>query len=573
MGRTLLSLVVTGLVVLAVVGLLRRQADGPRRAAPSDQEATGSWHPSATDTAGSGILVAPGSAADLPAGSRFAVSFSGWSAPSYGAEAPRRELDVRAARVLQSLGAEGLRYDTSLARVAETLAGLEADGAVPLTGALVDFVLWRKGVLVPTLRRYRFTTSARDDEGFLDHLRTVLAREPAPDGTRLVGVGRADGAVDNRFRTTFVIVTAEPLATLELIPREPRPGSTVEVAGRLVPRLHGPEVLYMDGDGDVRSLSVREGSRGKFSAQVTLPTTAQTAWIEVLATGPLGPEVVCLFPLSVGQEVNADFEGVVPPAEGAMGSPEELERIMAALVNADRELFGLAPLAFDPALAAIARGHAEDLRDHGYVAHGSPRTGDVSDRARAAGYAYVQLGENVARDASVHGAHAGLMRSLGHRKNVLSPHFTRLGVGVAVEEQLSGGRLVYVVQNFARPLVVRPSADVAAVVRERFDEARRAAGLAPLRLAPELSRLAAEALSRPLDPDAAVAAVGALLEKRRAPRGTIHIRAYAVAEPEQLAVPEVVLSPAVTAVGLAAQHPGKQAADPRYRIIVLLEER
>ncbi|HCS73242.1 MAG TPA: hypothetical protein DIW17_05115, partial [Clostridiales bacterium] len=39
-------------------------------------------------------------------------------------------------------------------------------------------------------------------------------------------------------------------------------------------------------------------------------------------------------------------------------------------------------------------------------------------------------GENIAKHGSVESAHAGLMNSDGHRKNILNPSFTHIGIGI-----------------------------------------------------------------------------------------------------------------------------------------------
>jgi 1-acyl-sn-glycerol-3-phosphate acyltransferase len=61
------------------------------------------------------------------------------------------------------------------------------------------------------------------------------------------------------------------------------------------------------------------------------------------------------------------------------------------------------------------------MRDQGFFGHRSPRTGDLADRLAAARYRAALSGENLALSPSVHEAHRGLLASLGHRRNLLSP--------------------------------------------------------------------------------------------------------------------------------------------------------
>ncbi|KKR88441.1 MAG: SCP-like protein extracellular [Candidatus Gottesmanbacteria bacterium GW2011_GWA2_41_12] len=47
-----------------------------------------------------------------------------------------------------------------------------------------------------------------------------------------------------------------------------------------------------------------------------------------------------------------------------------------------------------------------------------------------AGIFYTEAGENLAFAPNVNIAHAGLMNSPGHRANILSPDFGKVGIGV-----------------------------------------------------------------------------------------------------------------------------------------------
>jgi uncharacterized protein YkwD len=108
----------------------------------------------------------------------------------------------------------------------------------------------------------------------------------------------------------------------------------------------------------------------------------------------------------------------------------------------------LAPLLVDPILAAVARAHSRDMRDQDFFAHVSPRSGRLADRAAAAHLAYARVAENIAVNDDVDRAHAALMRSPGHRMNVLDAGFTRVGLGVAFETEAGVIRRVFVTENF-----------------------------------------------------------------------------------------------------------------------------
>lgn len=116
------------------------------------------------------------------------------------------------------------------------------------------------------------------------------------------------------------------------------------------------------------------------------------------------------------------------------------------LLNADRTANGLSALPLDAELSRIARIKAEDMRDNGYFAHQSPTYGSPSEMLRHFGYAFSAAGENIAHHANITKAQAAFISSDGHRRNILSSSWTRVGIGVCYDAQ----GYVYVTQLFAR---------------------------------------------------------------------------------------------------------------------------
>ncbi len=116
------------------------------------------------------------------------------------------------------------------------------------------------------------------------------------------------------------------------------------------------------------------------------------------------------------------------------------------LLNGDRTANGLASLPLDKELSRIARIKAEDMRDKGYFAHQSPTYGSPSEMLRHFGYAFSAAGENIAHHANITKAQAAFMSSAGHRRNILSSGWNRVGIGVCYDAQ----GYVYVTQLFAR---------------------------------------------------------------------------------------------------------------------------
>lgn len=109
---------------------------------------------------------------------------------------------------------------------------------------------------------------------------------------------------------------------------------------------------------------------------------------------------------------------------------ETAEARMLKLVNEERSQAGLPLLKTDPALVEAARAHSRDMLAQGYFAHASADGKSPAERARAAGARFRLAGENLALAPIVELAHDGLMKSAGHRANILSPHYSRVGIGV-----------------------------------------------------------------------------------------------------------------------------------------------
>lgn len=106
------------------------------------------------------------------------------------------------------------------------------------------------------------------------------------------------------------------------------------------------------------------------------------------------------------------------------------EGAMINLVNKERTSRGLKPLQFDLRLRDIARAHSADMFKRGYFSHYSPEGKTVADRAADAGIDYLVIGENLAYAPSLDLAHQGLMNSPGHRANILSTDYGKIGIGI-----------------------------------------------------------------------------------------------------------------------------------------------
>jgi len=106
------------------------------------------------------------------------------------------------------------------------------------------------------------------------------------------------------------------------------------------------------------------------------------------------------------------------------------EQQMVDLINQARRENSLPVLKVDLEVARVAEIKAQDMVDNNYFAHNSPTYGSPFDMLRNFGVKFLASGENLAGTRDVQRAHTNLMNSSGHRKNILHPEFTHVGIGV-----------------------------------------------------------------------------------------------------------------------------------------------
>lgn len=126
------------------------------------------------------------------------------------------------------------------------------------------------------------------------------------------------------------------------------------------------------------------------------------------------------------------------------------EWVIVQQTNEARVASGLPPLVVSESLLRAARLQAENMARLNRIAHELPETDTptLSDRARAAGYRFISLAENLGFNyRSPSQVMEGWLGSEGHRRNILTAEFTEIGVAIAHN---SFGQ-AYHVQVFGQP--------------------------------------------------------------------------------------------------------------------------
>jgi uncharacterized protein YkwD len=235
-------------------------------------------------------------------------------------------------------------------------------------------------------------------------------------------------------------------------------------------------VFVTRDDGTVGRPDVQRDAGGRFRSLIDCQGRRGRQQVEIEARDEWGAEVLANFPVWCGDTPPSEVTfapvdgGDAPPASAAAG-----EQALHALVNETRAQAGLAPLAFDPALAAVARAHSDDMAQTGIVGHVSPTTGTAADRVRSAGIRTGLVLENVARAYGVREAHDGLLNSPGHRANLMSAQATHIGIGLHIGREVGGRRELLVTEVFTRVPPAIDKAKARSSVRTRIHAAAKLA--------------------------------------------------------------------------------------------------
>jgi uncharacterized protein YkwD len=112
------------------------------------------------------------------------------------------------------------------------------------------------------------------------------------------------------------------------------------------------------------------------------------------------------------------------------------ENRLLGVLNAERIKRGLGRLRLNKRLANAARSHSTEMANEGYFGHTSPSGFTCFQRMARFGVRVDgnYAGENIALDSNVKHAEAAMMASPGHRKNMLNPRYTEVGIAVVKDQ-------------------------------------------------------------------------------------------------------------------------------------------
>lgn len=121
---------------------------------------------------------------------------------------------------------------------------------------------------------------------------------------------------------------------------------------------------------------------------------------------------------------------------------------MTELTNKSRTEAGLEELKISEKLSEAARAKADDMFQSQYFDHTSPEGITPWFWFDEVGYDYMYAAENLAIDfKTAEGTHNALMKSTGHRENILGKNYKEIGIAV-VSGEFEGRMTTIVVEEF-----------------------------------------------------------------------------------------------------------------------------
>lgn len=121
-------------------------------------------------------------------------------------------------------------------------------------------------------------------------------------------------------------------------------------------------------------------------------------------------------------------------------------------INSARASAGLPKLKLESSLTSYARSHTQKMMDADDLFHSSS-----SALSKAAGSGWSKVGENVGRGNTVDSLHEAFMNSSGHKKNILGPEYTHVGIGTGYSNDRLWVTVVFVARGDSTPATTEPA--------------------------------------------------------------------------------------------------------------------
>lgn len=243
--------------------------------------------------------------------------------------------------------------------------------------------------------------------------------------------------------TAYLVLEPSETTAPALTPTAPGKESAAQTASPAAPPSAAPQAE------DTAQVLLASPENTPSAAPTAAPTPAQTPKPakkpapKKTARPTAAATAACETPPPAAPTPEPTPEPTKPPASGGETAQESR---MVGLVNGEREAAGLPALSTSGTLRAGALKHSNDMSINDFFSHTSPTNGSFSTRVRAAGVG-TSAAENIAMYGSVTSAHDALMKSKGHRDNIMNPEYTKIGIGIVYNESR---KVYYITQWFSK---------------------------------------------------------------------------------------------------------------------------
>jgi len=159
----------------------------------------------------------------------------------------------------------------------------------------------------------------------------------------------------------------------------------------------------------------------------------------------------------------------------AHAGPSQREQQLLNLVNHEREKAGLNKLEWNDQLAEAALAHSKLLAENLDLSHQFAGEPILQERVGYTRLRFNAVAENVAAAPDVDTAHSALMKSPGHRANILHQDYNAIGISIVERDHE-----LFITQDFAHTLASYTEKQFRESLIANFNQARRARKMPPV---------------------------------------------------------------------------------------------
>ncbi len=428
--------------------------------------------------------------------------------------------------------------------------------------SVVRFVSWYVGLPMPA-PRVTITVVPTEDAKTM----AGMLLEPITTFARTASQPRF-GLATLRFRkdaSKVVLVVQDLAVELDPVPKRLALNSSAPLSGRLAGNYENPKVLISNPAGQLETPTVPPGKA--FQTELRCGDRPGRIQVEIRAEDKGSENVVANFPVTCG--VDQPTSVAIAEPEASPDAAREEKKVFE-LINGERISAGLAPVAWDDAVAQVARGISETRRDGSQG--GSARAEvDVVERLRKADVASPLVLQNPSQAKSGEEAQTRFSTSPSHRANYMNTTITHGGIGIAAGTDANGRPAMFVTELFVKEA---PPVDTQAVrekVRAAVAQKRKDARAPPLSKDATLDDLAQNYAKALADAKGNLPKERSdeILSQVRKSFRTINVISGAKADPLEFAEePSVIGSAKVLGVGVAQGASAALGKNATYVVLI-----